>query len=65
MARLKTHKGTKDRIKVTGTGKLLSFRIGRRHLMTGKSSRKTRRLRKVRVVHPVNETKLRRLLPYQ
>jgi large subunit ribosomal protein L35 len=64
MPKLKTHKGVARRIKVTGTGKLVHFRAGRRHLLTGKPSHKTRRMRHVAAVAPVDEQKLRRLLPY-
>ena len=43
MPKNKTHSGTKKRIKVTGTGKLLRERAGKRHLLEKKSSHKTRR----------------------
>ena len=44
MPKNKTHSGTKKRIKVTGTGKLLRERAGKRHLLEKKSSHKTREL---------------------
>lgn len=65
MGKLKTHKGVKRRIKVTGSGTLMAFRPGRRHLLTGKSANRTRRMRRAAAVSPVNEEKLRRLIPYQ
>ena len=43
---MKTHKGIKHRIKVTGTGKLLHKRAGKRHLMSKKSAKRRRRLSK-------------------
>ena len=64
MAKLKTHKGVKRRVKVTGTGKLKFFRAGRRHLLTGKPARRTRHLRRPRIMDPVHEEALRRLIPY-
>ncbi len=64
MPKLKTHHGVKDRIKVTGTGKLMYHKAGRRHLLTGKPSRKTRPLRRGRAIASVDEEKMRRLLPY-
>ena len=42
----KTNKSVKKRIKVTGTGKLMRMREGRRHLMSGKSGNRRRKLRK-------------------
>ncbi len=65
MPKLKTHKGVKRRITVTGTGKLRHFRSGRRHLLTSKSANQTRRMRRATAVAAVDHTKLRRLLPYQ
>lgn len=44
MPKMKTHSGTKKRIRVTGSGKLMRQRANRRHLLEYKSSRRTRRL---------------------
>ena len=38
MPKNKTHSGMKKRVKVTGTGKLLTERAGKRHLLERKSS---------------------------
>jgi large subunit ribosomal protein L35 len=48
--KMKTKKSLKRRIKVTGTGKLMHFREGRRHLLSGKSSKRRRKLRRAREV---------------
>ncbi|MBV9592808.1 MAG: 50S ribosomal protein L35 [Actinobacteria bacterium] len=44
MPKNKTHSGMKKRIKVTGGGKLLFQRAGKRHLLERKPSTLTRRL---------------------
>ena len=44
MPKMKTHSGAKKRFKVTGTGKIVHERTNKRHLLEGKSSRRTRRL---------------------
>ena len=44
MPKQKTHSGAKKRFKVTGSGKITHEQANRRHLMEGKSSRRTRRL---------------------
>ena len=44
MPKIKTHSGAKKRFKVTGTGKVMRERANKRHLLEGKSSRRTRRL---------------------
>lgn len=41
---MKTHKASKARFKVTGTGKLKRQRPGRRHILTKKTSKRKRQL---------------------
>ena len=62
MGKLKTHKGVKWRFKITGTGKLMHAKSGRRHLLTGKSARRMRKLRRPGEASPVQAAMLRRLL---
>lgn len=47
---MKTKKSLKRRIKVTGTGKLMHYKEGRRHLLSGKKSKRRRKLRKMGAV---------------
>ena len=51
MPKMKTHKGAAKRFKVTATGKVLRRRAGHGHLLSGKSPRARRRLRKYHKVH--------------
>lgn len=46
MPKLKTHKGTKRRMKLTGTGKVMRRKAGSSHLMSVKSSKRRRGYRK-------------------
>jgi len=46
MPKLKTHKGMKKRFKITATGKVLHKRCGSSHLMSHKSGKRVRRMRK-------------------
>ncbi len=46
MPKMKTNKSIKGRFKVTGTGKLVRNKSGRRHILTKKSGNKKRHLRK-------------------
>ena len=62
MPKQKTHSGAKKRFKVTGSGKITHEQANRRHLMEGKSSRRTRRLDKDAVVAPADVKKVKRLL---
>jgi large subunit ribosomal protein L35 len=59
---MKTHKGVKKRFRVTGRGKLVHARSGRRHLLTGKSGKKGRKLGRPATVSSRDEEKLRLLL---
>lgn len=50
MPKMKTRKAVKARFKVTGTGKLVRNRPGRRHILTKKSSKRKRHLKRDVVV---------------
>ena len=64
MPSLKTVKGVKERFKVTGTGKLVGFRSGRRHLLHGKRAKLKRHLRRQRTLKPMDARNLKTLVPY-
>jgi large subunit ribosomal protein L35 len=42
MAKQKSHRSARDRVKVTGGGKVMAFRAGKRHLNVGKSGSEIR-----------------------
>ncbi|HOA89405.1 50S ribosomal protein L35 [Propioniciclava tarda] len=44
MPKMKTHSGMKKRVRVTGSGKLMRQRAGKRHLNEHKPTKRTRRL---------------------
>jgi large subunit ribosomal protein L35 len=46
MPKLKTHKGIKKRMKLTGGGKILRSRANKGHLLSSKSNVRKRRLRR-------------------
>ncbi|AKK05835.1 MAG: 50S ribosomal protein L35 [Corynebacterium sp.] len=58
----KTHKGTAKRIKTTGSGKLRREQANRRHLLEGKPSKRTRRLKGTEDVAPADVKRVKRLL---
>ncbi|GAB4420117.1 MAG: 50S ribosomal protein L35 [Thermodesulfovibrionales bacterium] len=64
MPKLKTHRGAAKRFKMTGTGKIKRSRAYKSHLLTGKSSKRTRRLRTGTLVHSSEQVNIKRLLPY-
>ena len=48
MPKQKSHKATRKRVKVTATGKVLVHPTGARHMMSGKSSKSRRHMRRAR-----------------
>jgi len=64
MPKMKTHKGASKRMKVTGTGKVSRMRTHHVHKLEHKSSKRKRRLKKRVLVHPTEQKKAKRLLPY-
>lgn len=62
MPKMKTHSGAKKRIRVTGSGKLMRQRAGKRHLNEHKPTSRTRRLGKDVVLSPADTKTARRLL---
>ena len=64
MPKMKTVKGVKARIRVTGTGKLIAYPAGRRHLLAGKRGKTMRQLRRPQLLSPRDLRKTRALIPY-
>ncbi|MGV9250328.1 50S ribosomal protein L35 [Streptomyces sp. NPDC003697] len=62
MPKNKTHSGASKRFKITGSGKVLRERAGKRHLLEHKSSRLTRRLTGKAVLAPGDAKKVKKLL---
>lgn len=62
MPKLKSHKGTLKRVKITGKGKVLRHHAGKRHLMSGKTARRRRRLQGQREIKSCDAVRFKRLL---
>jgi large subunit ribosomal protein L35 len=62
MPKNKTHSGMKKRVKVTGTGRLLTEHAGKRHNFERKPSRLTRRLTGTKPVAAADVPRVRKLL---
>jgi len=54
--KMKTHKTVSSRFRVTGSGKLKMSKPGKRHLLTGKTPKRKRQLRRPSLL---SETKLK------
>jgi len=64
MPKMKTHRGTAKRIKVTGTGKWKRNKAFTNHILTKKSAKRKRNLRKSTLVSAGDMKRVRKLLPY-
>lgn len=64
MPKMKTHKGASKRFKKTGSGKLKRGKAFRSHILTKKSSKTKRNLRKSGLVSETQEKTIKKLLPY-
>ncbi|RJQ23122.1 MAG: 50S ribosomal protein L35 [Nitrospiraceae bacterium] len=64
MPKLKTHRGAAKRFKKTATGKIKRSKAFRSHLLTSKSSKRTKKLRKGGLVHAANFDAINKMLPY-
>lgn len=64
MSKLKTKRSAAKRFKVTGSGKFMAHRSGKRHLLTSKPRKRKRALRKDFVVSETISCTMKRMMPY-
>ena len=64
MPKLKTNRSVAKRFKITASGRFKKRNARRGHILTGKSSKRKRHLRKAGYVAKVQEKQIRLLLPY-
>jgi large subunit ribosomal protein L35 len=62
MPKMKTHKGTKKRSRLTGTGKVKHRSAGTSHLAYRKTHKQKRNLRGTRVLNGVEATRIQAVL---
>ena len=62
--KMKTKRAAAKRFKVTGTGKLVKMKAYKSHILTKKSAKRKRNLRKAATVDDSNVKPMKKLLPY-
>ncbi|TXD32508.1 50S ribosomal protein L35 [Lujinxingia vulgaris] len=62
MSKMKTHRGAAKRFKMTKSGKVKYRRGFRAHILTKKSSKRKRQLRKDGYIHPADEPRVKKLI---
>ncbi len=64
MPKLKTHRGAAKRFSVTASGKVKRSKAFASHILTKKTTKRKRSLRKSALVHSANESAIKRRVPY-
>jgi large subunit ribosomal protein L35 len=63
MPKMKTHRGAAKRFKRTASGKIVRSRSNKQHILTKKSAKRKRRLRKSELVASVDEKRVKQMVP--
>ena len=64
MPKMKTTKAAAKRFKSTGTGKLKRNKAYKSHILTKKSQKRKRNLRKAAIIDATNVKNMKKILPY-
>ena len=64
MPKLKTKRAAAKRFHATGTGKLKRFKAYKSHILTKKTTKRKRNLRKAAMMDATNEKVMKKILPY-
>ncbi len=64
MPKMKTKRAAAKRFKTTGTGKLVRNKAYKSHILTKKSPKRKRNLRKATVMDESNVSNMKKVLPY-
>ncbi len=64
MPKLKTKRSAAKRFHKTGTGELKRLKAYKSHILTKKSTKRKRNLRKATITDPTNAKVMQRILPY-
>jgi large subunit ribosomal protein L35 len=64
MPKIRTHKGTQKRFRLTSTGKLMRRKAFRSHLLEKKSAKRKRGYRTEHELAPTDVRNIRRIAPY-
>ena len=65
MPKIKTHSGAKKRFKLTKTGKVKRAHAFKSHILTKKTTKRKRNLRKVVTADVTNVAKIKKMIPYK
>ncbi|HHT96946.1 MAG TPA: 50S ribosomal protein L35 [Clostridiales bacterium] len=64
MPKIKTNRAAAKRFRITGTGKLKRSKAYKSHILTKKSPKRKRNLRKSTITDPTNAKYIKKMVPY-
>ena len=64
MPKMKTNRSAAKRFQKTGSGQLKRNKAYKSHILTKKSTKRKRNLRKSAIVDPTNASNMKKILPY-
>jgi large subunit ribosomal protein L35 len=64
MPKMKSHSSSKKRFKLSATGKVKRTKMGKNHILTKKSTKRKRALRKGGYVDDTQSATVKKMLPY-
>ena len=64
MPKMKTHRGTAKRVKITGTGKIKRHHAFASHILGKMTAKRKRNLRQATLMDDTQRQQMKKLLPY-
>ena len=64
MPKMKSHRGAAKRFKKTGSGKISRQKANKQHILTKKTTKRKRSLRKDTLISAADSPRVRKMLPY-
>lgn len=65
MSKIKTHSSSKKRFKLTDTGRVKRNKAYKSHILTKKTTKRKRNLRKSTIASDADSAVIKRLIPYK
>ena len=62
MPKMKSHRSARKTFKITASGKIKRHKMNRRHILTSKSTKRKRHLRRPGLIAGPDESRIKRLL---
>ena len=63
MPKLKTHRGAAKRFRTTASGKIVRSKSNKQHILTSKTTKRKRGLRRQTLISPGDTRRVQRMLP--